>query len=302
MVGAAHGGDQLGRDRLAVGVAGEGREHVGVPCPLLEHLARRLDEVPLGRDAGEPEPASLSAQDVVHQVAELVEEGDDLVVLHQAAGEVAHQHALRQLALAQPGDHVELGGVLELALAGVQVEVDAPDPPPGQADVVRRHVGVPGAGLVGGDGGPLETEEPAGDVEEALSDRLEAEVGPHDLAVDVVLLPAHELGVVARVVGLDLLGVRLVDALALQQDGQLRSARPRDRAADPVDELGDRGTGADHLHLGVVVGPRVVAQQRRRLAAYGEEVLEHPVVDRPAPRWPRPGTARGAPRRRHRRS
>ena len=67
---------------------------------------------------------------MVDEVAELVEERDDLVVLHQAAGEVAHQHALGQLALGEPGDHVELGGVLELALARVEVEVDAPDPPP----------------------------------------------------------------------------------------------------------------------------------------------------------------------------
>ena len=94
MVGAAHRGDQVGRDRLAVGVAGEGGQHVGVPRPLLEHLARRLDEVPLGGDAGEAEPLALPAEDVVDEVAELVEQGDDLVVLHQAAGEVADQHAL----------------------------------------------------------------------------------------------------------------------------------------------------------------------------------------------------------------
>ena len=186
-----------------VGVAGERGEHVGVPRPLLQHLAGRLDEVPLGGHAGEPQPLPLPAEHVVDEVAELVEQGDDLVVLHQAAGEVAHQHALGQLAAGDALDHVELGGVLELALAGVEVEVDAADPLAGQPDVVARHLVVPGAGLLARDRGPLEPEQPAGDVEEALADLLEGEVGAHDLAVDVVLLATHELGVVARVVGRD---------------------------------------------------------------------------------------------------
>ena len=86
VVGAPHRLDQLGRDRLARGVAGEGREHVGVPRPLLEHLARRLDEVPLGRDTGEPDPLLPAGEHVVDEVAELVEERHDLVVLHEAAG------------------------------------------------------------------------------------------------------------------------------------------------------------------------------------------------------------------------
>ena len=102
-------------------------QHVGVPRPLLEHLARRLDEVPLGGDAGEPHPLLAAAEDVVDQVAELVEQGDDVVVLHQSAREVADEHALGQLAVGDAPDQVELGGVLELALARVQVEVDPAD-------------------------------------------------------------------------------------------------------------------------------------------------------------------------------
>ena len=47
----------------ADGVAGEGGEDVGVPGPLLEHLARRLDEVPLGGDAGEAHPGALATED-----------------------------------------------------------------------------------------------------------------------------------------------------------------------------------------------------------------------------------------------
>ena len=124
-------------------------------------------------------------------------------------------------------DHVELRGVLELALARVQVEVDAPDPDAVQADVVARDLVVPGAGLVAVDRGPLQAEQPAGDVEEALPDLLEGEVGAHDLAVDVVLLAADELGVVARVVGRDDVGRRVVDALALEEHRDL--LRPRAR-------------------------------------------------------------------------
>ena len=180
-----------------------------------------------------------------------------------------------------PVDHVELRGVLELALAGVEVEVDAPDPYAVEADVVARDVVVPRAGLGLRDRGPLEAEEPAGDVEEPLAHLLEGEVGAHDLAVDVVLLAAHELGVVARVVGLHGLGARLVLALALQQHREL-AARALERCvADAVDEVGDGPARADHLDLGVVVGPGVVTEQGGGLAPHREEVLEHLVVHRP---------------------
>ena len=83
LLGRAHLRDQLARDRLAVGVRREGPQHVGVPGPLLEHLRGRLDEVPLGGHAGEPGPRVVPGQHVVHQVAELVEQRDHVVVLHQ---------------------------------------------------------------------------------------------------------------------------------------------------------------------------------------------------------------------------
>ena len=182
-------------------VAREGRQHVGVPGPLLQHLAGRLDEVPLGGDAGEAGPLALAGEDVVDEVAELVEEGHDLVVLHQAPVEVADEHALGELPAGDALDQVELGRVLELALARVQVEVDPPDAGAVEVDVVAGDLVVPGAGVLPRDGRPPEAEQPAGDVEEALADLLEREVGAHDLPVDVVLLPPDELGVVARVVG-----------------------------------------------------------------------------------------------------
>ena len=124
VVGRAHPLDQVGRDRLAGRVGREGLQDVGVPGPLLEHLARRLDEVPLGGDAGEPGPADVPAEHVVDQVAELVEERHHVVVLHQAGAEVADQRALGQLAAGHAVGDRELRGVLVLALARVQVEVD----------------------------------------------------------------------------------------------------------------------------------------------------------------------------------
>jgi len=51
---------------------------------FLQHLRRRLDKVGLGRKPGDAAPRLLSAQDVVHQVSELVEEGDDIGILQQA--------------------------------------------------------------------------------------------------------------------------------------------------------------------------------------------------------------------------
>ncbi len=192
-----------------------------------------------------------------------------------------HQDALGQLDAGDALDHVELGGVLELALARVEVEVDAPDPSAVEADVVGRDLLVPRAGLVTRDGRPLQPEQAPGDVEEALPDLLEGEVGAHHLAVDVVLLTADELGVVAGVVGRHRVGARVVGALALEEHRDLLARALDGRDADPLDEVGDGLAGADHLDLGVVVGPRVVAEQVGGLATHRQQVLEHLVVGRP---------------------
>ena len=98
LVGGAHLGDQLGRDRLAVGVGRERLQHVDVPRPPLQQLRRRLHEVPLGGDAGEPHPLLVAREHVVHQVPELVEQRHHVRVLHQRPREVAHQHPLGRAA------------------------------------------------------------------------------------------------------------------------------------------------------------------------------------------------------------
>ena len=76
------------------------------------------------------------------------------------------------------------------------------------------------------DGRLAQAEQPAGDVEQALAHLLEVEVGAHQLGVDVVLLLADQLLVVARVErrrSSSASGVVL--ALAVEQDREVALAR-----------------------------------------------------------------------------
>jgi hypothetical protein len=75
----------------------------------------------------------VAADDVVQQVAELVEQRPDVVVLHQPAGtgQVAEQRALGESSSRLTGDHPVLRRVLVLVLTGMEVEVDPPERLPG---------------------------------------------------------------------------------------------------------------------------------------------------------------------------
>jgi hypothetical protein len=159
-------------------VGGEAAEHAGVPGPLLEELGGRLDEVPLGGDAREPHPVVASGDDVVDQMAELVEQGDDVAMLHELAGEVADEDSFCQLTARDPAHEVELGGVLVLALSRVQVEMDTSYGTPLGRDVVDRDVAMPPSGL--GHRGVHQPEQAAGDVQHSVGHLLEVEV-PADL-------------------------------------------------------------------------------------------------------------------------
>ena len=154
-------------------------------------------------------------------------------------------------------------------------------------DVVRRDVVGPqrhvGHRLV------AQPEQPAGHVEQALPHPVEPEVGADLLGVDVVLLLAHQLLVVGAVGGVDRGGVGHVAAVALQERLEVAAHRLLGGRGDPVDELRDRRALADHLHVGVVRRPVVVADQRRQLVAEVEELGEQRLVLRPAARS---GTAR----------
>ncbi len=132
--GACHAGDGLLWDGLAgLVVLREGAENVGALEELLEHLRRDLDEVAFGGDAALAGPALLAAEDLVHEMAELVEVGDDVGVLQQGGvfvgglREVADERCFGELLAAHAANKRALGEPLALALARVHVEVDSAD-------------------------------------------------------------------------------------------------------------------------------------------------------------------------------
>jgi hypothetical protein len=56
----------------------------GVAEEFLEHLRGDFDEVAFYREGACASPGLLASENIVNQVAELVEECDDVVVFHQA--------------------------------------------------------------------------------------------------------------------------------------------------------------------------------------------------------------------------
>lgn len=87
-------GEVFGREGGVV--TAQGAQLRGRPAPVLEHLAGGFDKVPYGVGAVETGVDRLG-DEVVDTVAQLVEEGDDFVVLEETGllggglGEVAHQ-------------------------------------------------------------------------------------------------------------------------------------------------------------------------------------------------------------------
>ena len=73
--GAIHARHQLCGNGLAgLVMAGELGQHLRAANPLLEHLRRSFHEIGFHADAADARPLLLAAEDVVHQVAEFVEE------------------------------------------------------------------------------------------------------------------------------------------------------------------------------------------------------------------------------------
>src|SRR5207302_4856200 len=116
-----------GNRRKGLRVPRERPQDRGVPAPFFQHLRGCLHEVPLGAHAGEASPARAPAEEVVEEVAELVEEGDYLAVLQELARprEVADQSRLRKLLPRLPGLQRELRRVLVFAFAREEIEVEA---------------------------------------------------------------------------------------------------------------------------------------------------------------------------------
>src|ERR1700738_2262466 len=101
---------------------------------LLPPLRGRLQKTALTKEAALADERVLAADDVMHEMTELVQEHHHVAVLHEAgvagraAREVAHQHPLGQLS-AVDTERERLGGEpLVLAFARMHVHVDAAEP------------------------------------------------------------------------------------------------------------------------------------------------------------------------------
>ncbi len=193
-------------------------------------------------------------------------------------GQIADERALGQLPARDAGAHRELCGVLELALARMQVQVDPPDRGAVTEHVVRDDVLVPQRHV----GGPVvDAEQPAGHVEQTGAHGGEIEVRPDALGVDLVALAADERLEVVAVRGVQRRLARVVAASPFEQDVVVALRRLGGVGSGLVDELEDGLAAADHLDLGVVVGPVGIAEQLRLLVPQVENLLQYGVIHRP---------------------
>ena len=100
---------------------------------LFQHLRWGFNKIEFHADAADACPALLAAQDVVHQMPELVKEGFDVVDFHEprvagaGRGEVAYQRGLRQLLTADAVEHQVIRIVGVFTRPRVHVEVKTPD-------------------------------------------------------------------------------------------------------------------------------------------------------------------------------
>src|SRR5258708_25751891 len=86
-------------------------QDLGGANPLFEHLRWSFDKIGFHADAADAGPLLLSAENVVHEVAEFVEERLHVAIVHQARvvgggrGEVADEYGFRQLLPAESIEH-----------------------------------------------------------------------------------------------------------------------------------------------------------------------------------------------------
>ncbi len=153
--GAVHAGDQVGGDGFAgFVVMSELGEDLRAANPFFEHLRRSFDEIGFHADAGDAGPLLLAAEDVVHQVAEFVEESLHVAVIHEAGivrsgcGKVADEDGFGKLLAADAVEHRSHFGVAVLAGARVHVEIEAADRFAVVDDDPGFDGGVPGGNVI----------------------------------------------------------------------------------------------------------------------------------------------------------
>ena len=210
-----------------------------------------------------------------------MEERDHIRVLHQPGREIADQGALRQDPPGQTCGESELGRMLELARARVQVQIDPADHLAIAQHVIGRDILVPHRDvrsvLIG------DPEEPAGDLQQAGAHGREVEIAANLLGIDVIGLAAHPLGIEGGVGR----GQRTAGGIIALGPGQehpdIAPPGSLGESCDLVDELGNRRARPDHLDLRVIGGPIGIPQQLGHLVAQVEDLVQHRVIRGPAP-------------------
>ncbi len=177
-----------GEDFAGLVVLCEGLEELFVAEEFFEHLRGDFDEVAFSGEAGEAGPLGLAAEDGVHEVAELMEERDDVGVLHEAGvvcgglREVADEGGFRHVAAFDAGDDGRGGEPLVLAFAGVHVEIETTNLHSTFNDVKDADGRVPALRIGAAE---FDFEEACGGIEDALLDLRVREVGADGLRVEV---------------------------------------------------------------------------------------------------------------------
>src|SRR4030095_2114614 len=155
----------------------------------------------LRRDAGQRRPALMAAEDRVEQVAELVEEGHDVVVLHEprialrSAGEVADETCLGELQACNAGPDVELRSVVELPGPRMEIEEEPAEKRLPVVNLIGLDARIPHVRMLDAPVG--DAVELGRDVEHSLLHAFEGEVGAGRAGIEVGVALPDELLVVA---------------------------------------------------------------------------------------------------------
>ena len=228
-------------------------------------------------------PLRLAAEDGVHQVAELVKEGDHVGVLQQAgvavvsAGEVADERGLGQSAAAHAGDDGRGGEPLVLALAGVHVEIEAADRLAAVEDIEDRNGGVP-AGR--GRAAELDLEQPRGGLQHARLHLRVGKVGTHGVGVEVEGRAAELLVPVGAAGDVDGREAGLAPAGEVEDQLVLAACAVAAGLVQPGQKRAHVGRRAHHLVGGGQVGPTAEAENRGDLLPRGQQLFQNLLVGR----------------------
>ena len=268
-------------------MAGEEVDDGAFPGEVLHDLAGKFNEVPGDADAGEGGNGG-TAEGEVEQVAEFVEQGDDLAMVEQGGfavergGDVAGDEAEMGLELAfgveSGGPNGAHPGAGTLVFAGVEVEIEVREEC--AVAVVDGEVldgGVPDGGV--GDGFDLDAEDASGVGKHAVEDLVHGQIGANLLFVEVVEGFAELFGVVGEVPGFEGGGVGAFEAAAegLEFGGFLFESGAG-LFIEGIEEFEDVAAGLGHAGSGLEVGEGGEAEQGGFFAAEFEDLLHNGAV------------------------